>query len=175
MMNSILVALFIFITTISVLYTIISLIAKLSLEYLKKYLYKKVRQYCENNLTKISLVPSYGYYNFMCHWNSYNRALLDANEDLEVVACVCVDDICSFSHIINYSKSENYYYDFTLGTSSLFRYDTYLVKHYDINFNDVVNMDDYLIELKYYLIDKSIQNKLLRKLYYKLEDKFTII
>lgn len=146
-------------------------------KFLVNILTKRAVKFIKENFDYIendNLAVSIGYQNYKCHWNSYNDYMISNNP---VVATICIspNDKSIFVHFINYNKDKNYYYDVTLGSSNIIYYYQYLLGECDLDKKEVENMDKKLVELKYWLIDRSFKNKFIRKFYKWLEDKYNII
>ncbi|MGL5191352.1 MAG: hypothetical protein ACRC7S_17055 [Cetobacterium sp.] len=127
-------------------------------------------KYIENE----NIATSIGYQNHKCHWNSYNNFMVSENPVYATV-CISPNDKTAFIHFINKDKDNGHYYDITLGSLNIIYYYQYLIGECDLSRTEIENMDDKLIELKYWLIDKSFKNKYIRKFYKWLEDKYNII
>lgn len=141
---------------------------------LSNILIKRLATFCSQHLKEIEVSHTYGYYNSKCHWNSYNEYIMNKDE-VEVVAVICTSKRSSnsFIHFINYHKRSNSYYDITLGTAGTY-YDNYYKVGF-CDFSDDENMGARLDEFKYWAIDRCFKNKIVRKLYKKLQSKYEII
>lgn len=148
-------------------------------EKLVSILKKRAVKFVKENLKEISnekMCISTGYQNHMCHWNSYNEFLINPDK-YDVVATICTtnNEKGAFVHFINKNKDNGNYVDFTLGTSGMVYYTQYEVGVCDLGYENIEDMGDRLLELKYWLIDRCFKNKYIISYYKKLEDKYTII
>lgn len=148
----------------------------LILKVLSNILRKRLYNFSIENLEKIQIAPTYGYRNQRCHWNAYNEYLMNT-ECVEVIAVVTISktDFKPYIHFINYQNISDFYFDITLGSSGMCYFDYYMIGFCDLSIEYIENMDNKLTELKYWAIDRCFDNKLVRALYKKLQDKYEII
>ena len=146
--------------------------------------YKKVRKFVLNNLDIIpvdKIENAHGFYNRKCHLNAYNEFITKnghLSDNIKIIVCVFMDKNQKDEmgiHFINYEVNNDRYYDCTFGCDAIISNDLYYIDTVTVDKEYYINMNQLLMQYKYWLIDKSIKNKLIRKIYYYLEDNYTII
>lgn len=152
-------------------YVVLSYIfEKLIVPWLRDILGKRAYKFAKEKLKPVEINSfSTGYFNYKCHWNTFNDMKVNNSE---VYAVIIYNGSIS-AHFINYDVKGNYFYDITLG-SAIHKYEVYMVGEAVLE-NNFENMDEKLGELKNWMIDRAFSSKILRKLFKIINNTYCIV